>query len=60
MKVEIYYGNDGFVEYDGIYIDDLSVEKIIASGVGINNHENNTFNIYPNPATDFARIENNS
>lgn len=57
VKLKFIMVSDGFVEYDGIYIDDLSVEKIIASGVGINNHENNTFNIYPNPATDFARIE---
>lgn len=57
VKLKFIMVSDGFVEYDGIYVDDLSVEKIVASGVGINNLENNTFNIYPNPATDIARIE---
>ncbi|HMR47391.1 MAG TPA: M14 family zinc carboxypeptidase [Bacteroidia bacterium] len=57
VKLKFIMVSDGFVEYDGFYVDDLSLEKIVASGVGINNLENNTFNMYPNPATDLVRIE---
>jgi hypothetical protein len=49
--------SDGFVEYDGIYVDDIRVEKIVASGVGYHNLQSGSFAVYPNPAHDHITIE---
>ncbi len=45
--------SDGFAEYEGFYFDDFKVEKIVASGVGLQSSENSmVFSLYPNPATE--------
>ena len=53
--------SDGFSEFDGYYFDDFKVEKIVSSGVGINDNISNfSFSLYPNPASEDFTLHYNT
>jgi hypothetical protein len=61
IKLRFRLKSDGFVNEDGFYFDDLSVNTISA-GTAIKNNVANQFNqlsIYPNPAKNALTIETN-
>ncbi len=58
IRIKFSMNSDGFVEYDGFFIDDLQINMI--NTVGINNIHTNVFfigNAMPNPASETVNIQ---
>ncbi len=57
IKLRFNLVSDGGVDYDGLYFDDINVQKIVTSANGIQQISNNNMvMIYPNPATNNLQI----
>jgi carboxypeptidase T len=53
IKLRFHFATDGGVTYDGIYIDDVVVEKITSGSTGVQYNTNyELFSIFPNPASE--------
>ena len=60
IKLRFRLVSDGFLEYDGFYFDDITIETL-SSGTGISNSPAAIFisQAYPNPATEKAEVNYN-
>lgn len=50
IKLKIHLVSDNAVNYDGIYIDDVVIEKVLDTPLGLSTIKHTNFEIFPNPA----------
>ncbi|MBV1923778.1 MAG: immune inhibitor A [Flavobacteriaceae bacterium] len=56
ILVRFQFRSDGLETEDGFYFDDLKINIVEDGTVGIEDFENNIFNVYPNPVQDILNI----
>lgn len=56
IKLRFNLVSDGGVEYDGFYFDDMTVQVIDPSGIGVNEFAKNAISLYPNPSNGIFSV----